>query len=515
MPEFLIVGWDRQHVSAVQAETRGTGVRLIGGWTGAFPEGMVPAQNPKAAGEWLRGQWSTAGLTAKSVWLMIPREDVILRHLELPNVADAELPDLVRFQTSARSAVSLDQVHLDFLPLSPTASRPGRDVLAVTLPRSVTTMLTTVLAAADRDLAGVSLSSSALAAWCTAIAHQRHPREETTLAVAFGPGRVELAIVEQGRLNYAHAARLFVDEAHSDPHAATLSEISRTLVAAGRLRPELKLDRVWLIGSDDAFAKALTERVECPVECVDPTERLAEWVVPDALKPLAADRALLYGQATLIGHAAPCAVDFLHPRQPPPIRDPRKLQYAVWSAAALAALFLIGGISMIWIASLDRHIAALQKKQGELNEYIRVGKPALEQAGIVGTWEDRNIDQLAQLAELEKLMPGGYERPYFMDYLYQVTTGGDVLGRLSANGAAKTETHISEFKTNISDRPYFVSLPKPVLTSRDDQYPKYMSIDVQRRIARATPKPAAPAKPAAKAAATSDKPTADKPAATK
>ena len=351
-----------------------------------------------------------------------------------------------------------------------------------------------------------------IAAWIAAMSSRRGGSESTKMAVAFGPGRVELAIVENEHLNYAHAARLF-DDTHGDPQAITLSEISRTLVAARRMRPEMKIDRVWLIGSNDAFAQALAERVECPVENVDPTERIAEWVVPEALKPLAADRALMFGQATLIGRTAPSAVDFLHPRQPPPIRDPRKLQYAVGSAAALAALFLIGGIGVMWLASLDRQITRLQQEQSKLNDYVRVGKPSLEQAGIVGAWEDRNIDQLAQIAELERLMPGGYERPYFIDYLYQVTTSGDVLGRLSANGAAKTEQQISEFKANISDRPYFVSLPKPVLTSRDDQYPKYMAIDVQRRIPRVTPKPVASAKPATKSATTT-KPATEKPAAT-
>ncbi len=491
MPEFLVVCWDRQHVSACQADAHGGHARLSGGWTGVFPEGMVPSQNPRAAGEWLRTQWQTAGLTAKSVWLMMPREDVILRHLELPAIPDEELPDIVRFQTSTRSSVSLDSVHLDFLPLSPISSRPGRDVLAVTLPKTVTTMLTALLTAADCELAGVSLSSSALAAWTGAITKRRGLGEGTTMAVAFGPGRVELAVVENDYLDYAHAARLF-DESHGDPLTITLSEISRAMVAAQRLRPEMKLDRVWLIGSNETFAQALNERLECPVECVDPTDKLADWVVPEALKSLPADRALLFGQSTLIGRSAACAIDFLHPRQPPPVRDPRKLIYAVASAAALAVLFVVGGICVAWLGALDREIARLKAEQTRLNQFVNAGKPTMEQATIVGTWNNRNIDQLAQIAELESLMPGEYERPYFTDFLYQATTGGDVLGRLTATGAAKTKEHISEFKANIANRPYFVSNPKSVGVSRDDQYPEQMALDISRR--KPLPTPPSPAK---------------------
>lgn len=493
MPEFLIVCWDRQHVSACQADAYGGSARITGGWTGVFPEGMVPAQNPKAAGEWLRNQWQAAGFTAKAVWLMMPREDVILRHLELPAIPDDELPDIVRLQTSTRSSVALESVHLDFLPLSPITSRPGRDVLAVTLPKTTTAMLTALLTAADRELVGVSLSSSALAAWTTAISRQRGLGDGTTMAVAFGPGRVELAVVENDHLNYAHAARLF-DDSHGDPQTIVLSEISRTLVAAQRLRPEVKIDRVWLIGSDAAFAAALSERLNCPCECVDPTDRLADWVVPEAMKMLPADRALLFGQATLIGRSAACAIDFIHPRQPPPVRDPRKLIYAVASASALFVLFVIGGIWVSWLASLDREIARLKAEQTRLNQFVNTAKPTMEQAKIVGAWNDRNIDQLAQIAKLESLMPGEYERPYFTDFLYQATTGGDVLGRLTATGAAKTEQQISEFKANIADQPYFMSFPRPVLNSRDDQYPKQMVLDIQRRAPRPMPKPATTAK---------------------
>lgn len=511
MPEFLIVCWDRQHVSACQADAHGGSARLTGGWTGVFPEGMVPSQNPKAAGEWLRNQWQSAGLTAKSVWLMMPREDVILRHLELPAIPDEELPDIVRFQTSTRSAVSLDSVHLDFLPLSPITSRPGRDVLAVTLPKATTAMLTALLTAAERELAGVSLSSSALAAWTTAITRKRGLGDGTTMAVAFGPGRVELAVVENDHLNYAHAARMF-DESHGDPQTIALSEISRTLVAAQRLRPEMKIDRVWLIGSNETFATALAERLNCPVECIDPTDRLADWVVPEALKALPADRALLAGQATLIGRSAACAIDFIHPRQPPPVRDPRKMLYAVGAASALTVLFLISAVWVTWLASLDSQIAKLKEKDQALTKAIKEGKPLQDQAAIVALWNDRNIDQLAQIAELEALMPGEYERPYFTDYLYNVTTGGDVLGRLTAKGAAKTEQHISEFKSQISDRPYFVSLPRPVLSSRDDQYPKFLDVDIQRRVPRATPKPTPTTKATTAAAKTANQKTAPSPA---
>ncbi|MDZ4686228.1 MAG: hypothetical protein SH850_14265, partial [Planctomycetaceae bacterium] len=137
MLDVLIVTWERRRVSAVQAAGFGESARLSGCWSAEWPEAVpTPLQNAKAAGEWLAGQWRTAGLTAKATWLIVPREDVILRHLELPQVPDADLPDLVRFQAASRSAVPIEQLCLDFVPLLPHPAHEFRDVLSATLPRA-------------------------------------------------------------------------------------------------------------------------------------------------------------------------------------------------------------------------------------------------------------------------------------------------------------------------------------------------------------------------------------------
>src|SRR5581483_6089620 len=107
MPDVLVVLADRRRVSAAQASLDGGQGRWTGGWTAPWPDGISPEQNPQAAGEWLKSQWSSGGLTAKSVWMVMCREDIVLRHLELPAAPDEELADLVRFQAAGRSAVPI------------------------------------------------------------------------------------------------------------------------------------------------------------------------------------------------------------------------------------------------------------------------------------------------------------------------------------------------------------------------------------------------------------------------
>ena len=166
MTSMLIVTWDRRRAYALQADS-GT---VSAAWTEEWPEGVTFAQG---AGPWLQQEWSRAGLSAQSLWVVLPREDVVLRHLELPQAPDDELPDLVRFQASGRSTVPIDQLNLDFIPLPADARREGRDVLAATIPKTLTEQVRKLARELDRELAGLSFTSHALGEWGEQLDRQR------------------------------------------------------------------------------------------------------------------------------------------------------------------------------------------------------------------------------------------------------------------------------------------------------------------------------------------------------
>ena len=65
----------------------------------------------------------------------LPRDEAIVKRLELPEVGDAELPVMVRFQAGAKSSVALDELALDFIPLPRRSEVPGREVLTATVPK--------------------------------------------------------------------------------------------------------------------------------------------------------------------------------------------------------------------------------------------------------------------------------------------------------------------------------------------------------------------------------------------
>lgn len=487
----LVVTWERSRVAAAQIGS-GDAARVAAAWSAEWPEGVSPLQNPAEASRWLKQQWAAAGLTADSVWVVVPREDVVLRHLELPVAPDDELPDMVRFQASGRSTVPLEQLSLDFLPLAPFPGRDGRDVLAATVPRAMVEAIRRLIDGTDRTLAGVTLTSQALAEWGaqTDRKQQRRSQEHdssATLVVGWDGARIELTVVCGHELTFAHAARLpLVDGV--DPTPAVLAEISRTLVAGQRLRPGLKVSHGWLLGGNDLLAGALSRRLDCIVEPVEPiaTHSQAGPLQSLSISPVVA--------ATLLGVRSPPVlptINFLKPRQAPPKRDPRKRVIAVAAAATLLVSFLVGGSGLLRLQSLDRQIQARYDRSQELQESVDLGKPVMAGTEVVSEWEQRNLNQLALLTDLEAVMPGGYGRPYLAEYDYAVGSG-DAIGKVSGTGAAKTRVDIETLLQDLRQERGLQVLPKEVTSSRDPDYPFRYTLDLNIPRQRATATKAAP-----------------------
>lgn len=515
MSDVLIVLGDRRRVSAAQATVEGGHARWTGGWTSPWPDSISPGQNPQAAGEWLKSQWSAAGLTARSVWVVMSRDDVVLRHLELPAAPDDELADLVRFQAAARSSIPIDQAALDFIPLPATPSRPGRDVLSATISTIVLENYRALLKAADRELGGVTFSSTALAEWTLRYSKRREaegPRSDVSrsgaqafmasltrrgtpghadLTIVIDGSKLELAVVAERQLVFGHAARLSA-VVEGEGVVAVQAEANRTMVAAERLRPDLKLHHVWLVGGDAAAARSLQEHLGCPVEPVEPLKPTELGECPNALHAVPADAVLLTGAMLARTAGAAPNINFLRPRQPPPKRDPRKQKIAIGAAAALLGSFIIVGGAQWRLVSLDHQIDDLRNQELALNKVIQEGKNDLESAKVVNDWEIRNVPQLELLVELEGKLPGESERPYFEDYDFTSPSTGTTPPQIKTAGAAKSRDDVEAFKRSLDEKRYRVQ-PRPYGINRDDDYPVRFSVDMDVIPgAKRTPQAAAP-----------------------
>jgi Tfp pilus assembly PilM family ATPase len=462
----------------IVAQAEGASVQINRGFTHAWPDDFDPLQSPGQAAMQLRNRLANLTSSPPKVIVSLSREDVILRHLDVPDVADEELPNLVRYQAAARSTTPLDQLLLDFLPLPKQPGHEGRPVLAITAPKPFITGIQTVLRDAGLEPAEITFNSIGLGEFTAHVDRQRSDRvRQPALAVHKDGHRIELVILSENRLVYAHAARLS-DEDASASVTGLLAEVSRTIVAAQRLHPQLKIHHAYVSGSGDeivGLASSLSERLAAPAEFVEPKLLSAVKISHRVSTEEVAPTPVLIGLALAEASRLTPTCDFLHPRQPPPKVNLRKLQLAVGAAAALLiSVFVFGGTE--WArASLQRQIQALDIEEKDLQFKITPGMADLNAAKLIDQWQAGNLQQIEQLAALEDLMEGT-DRMYLSQYAFTVG-GNDAIGGVQAYGNAKSRDDITQFQQRLVDTKSFrIQARQLAQLSNDDEYPNRFEI---------------------------------------
>jgi len=473
MADLLALSWNRRRLCGIELTPDKTTPRIITGFSVEWPE-----QPPTAA--WLRETLRRAGVNAKQVVIAFPREDAVLRMLELPQVSDDELPTLVRFQAAARSAQSLDQLLLDYLPLPLRMGVAQREVWLAT------TLLTTVdpirqlLTEAGLELLQLTLSSICLTELIArSEALESMDPSHASLVVLRDGSHMELAVVSQRQLIAAHSVK-WSSASEIPPVSKMLSEVSRTLVQIQAWLPEGTLQNAWVIGEDadvGELPEAIRQRWGCQVERFDPwksgTINLGSAKLPGPPSEYAIPAGLALQQA---GRLTP-KLDLLHPRQPPPKRNPRKPLIAAGSATALLVAVIGTAIVQQSLASYDKTIAELQAAETKLTNELKAGEATIAAANDVNEWQARNFDQLKQMSELYDVM-NGTDRLLVSEYRYGVGLGKS-LAKINITGLAKDRLGVERLTQNLADNSKYEVRPSQTIHSnRDHDYVNQYSFEV-------------------------------------
>jgi Tfp pilus assembly PilM family ATPase len=488
MADILALSWDRRRLSGLEISPSSAGPRVLNGFSVDWPE-----QTPTAT--WLRETLRRHGISARHVALALPREDAVLRLLELPVVSEEEMPTLVRFQASARSAQSLDQLLLDYLPLPLREHVSQVDVWLATTTLTTIAPIRALLTEAGLDLTQLTISSLCLTELIArGEAKQSLDPANASLIVLRDGARMELAVISQRQLIAAHAVK-WSSEHEIPPVAKMLAEVSRLLVQVQAWLPEGTLQRAWVIGEDadvGDLPQAIGQRWKCPVQRFDPWQDSSISLGTTKLEGPASQFAIAAGLALIqAGHLTP-KLDLLHPRQPPPKRDPRKPIIAAASAAALLVTALGTAVFQQSLASYDRKIEDLRSKETDLKNELDRGKQILETAKTIKTWQSRSVNQLDQMTELHQLM-SGTDRLIIGDYHYNNSTG-NIIGKLHTTGMARDRDDTERFTSTLADQAKFkVYTRSPTGLSHDHDYPSRLEVDAE--VVPVTQKPAPAAKP--------------------
>jgi len=413
---------------------------------------------------------SENGISATKIVLLLPREAIVTRQLDLPDVPDDELPDLVRFQAAVRSAAPVDQLSLDYVPL-PAGVNPGRRVLAFTHDRSRILEWQRGLQSDGMELAGVLVSPIALAEFADRTRSVADDR--TRLLIAQRGMRMELSLVDSRTVIFSHGTRLFegTGSAHIQPLQA---ELMRSVVSLGQLHPGVEIGQVTYVPEDEpdeAVLALLEQRFPGQVTTLRGTRMVAE-----TSRLSGSPSAALVGAALSLGTPLVQRLDLVNPRRPAPKPDTRR-QKMIYGGS-IVGLVLIAALSLWWRAmgNRDSDISDLNDKISNLGSKLDKGKPIVVEAKAVDRWLTGAAPPIESLAAFQQSLPGT-DRLYFATLKLEPNLK---LGRPRITGVARARTREDKesLEQGLRDRGYDVQ-PYPHTDNRKDpDYPVEFSLDI-------------------------------------
>ena len=481
MSEFLALQWDSHQLCGLDAQIVGSKVRVRQSFVLSWPDGLSPWEQPEQAGALLKKELERVGAKSWQALVSLPREDAVVRSLELPNVPDDELPDVVRLQAATTSASSLDQLLLDYLPLPRQGRSSGRNVLMTTISRQAAGRLQTLCDAAGVRLLSIGISPVETVELINQLQRRRGiDPNETSLVIVYCGQQVEISMVRHECLLFAHAAHLDGDlvEEHNQ---TILSEISRSVVALDQSVLGDHMCCGWLLGTiaeNSQLCDALRDRFSCDVqEILDPSAELnVAWEVSDAsAQPglFVAPLGMLLSQAQQTVER----IDFLNPRKAAEKPDRRKMLLGIVAAGVLLAAAIGYGSLQLHLSDLDNAIAAKQKDEKKLKGLVKDGQTDLKSAARIGEWDDHNVNWLDQMGELNRVL-GGTERIYLIDCRFRPSTRGAVAS-LRAIGFARQRRDVVVLHQRLAERHFRVNPYDIERSNKDSEYPYRFELNLQ------------------------------------
>jgi Tfp pilus assembly PilM family ATPase len=499
MSELLALDWDDQQLLGLDGQAGSHEVHLRKWLRFDWSADSRPSEHPEAAGKQLRAELDRAGIAATQTLVSLPREEAVVRLLELPECTDDELPELVRLQAATRSAVPLDRLLLDFLPLPRLDGVPGRRVLMVTLGKPAADRVQAVLAAAGLVAAGFQLSAVGTA---EVVAHQPSVRSGSsdaaaTLIVSRSVSRVEITAIWRSQILFMHGASV---SAHLPPAAAIaqiLAETSRATVALSQSAPGVRIAAGWIVGSAaelEGLPDAFKQRFGFDFQLLQ-TPFSTPGLRTDFDHQGSQSQTAFFPLGVLLGQAERLvpSIDFLHPRKRVVKPDRRRLRQAIAAGAAVVVVAAVLGGIHLRVVKLESEIAKLESENVDLQKTLDKNAPLLETVKSLDDWTQRDIDWLDQFRKIEAAI-GGTDKLHFASFDGQVAYR-NALATITATGRAKSRRDVESMNERLSEADYGPRAKEIVTDTAGGEFPEKFDLSVEIKTPK---KQAASDKPDAK-----------------
>jgi hypothetical protein len=370
-----------------------------------FPDG-ADLREPAPLGKALRQFLRQEGFSASRCVIGMEAGWLTAREKTLPPGTGESVRDVLSLMAEREFASDFKELVFDYA-LGPD-SESERSALLVAAPQRVLTQLTTMAGAAGLSVAGITVSTLALAACVDGAEAHDH------LVLHLFGGGAELALHAQGALRMMRRLSVPVPlappgaEAPSNGWVADLADqVHRvaSLLPATAGQPVAQEVLVWddcppLL--DEARVRTLSHRIGLPVRRRECPEGLAPPEAGVRSSGAQFSAAAAVALHALQGRRPP--VDLLHSRLFPrkSFRIGRKVVWAVFVAAVLIAAGVAWGVG--W--HRDRvEAAALETQLSAMADNLTEARATIDKVTFARPWYDRRPSYLDCMRELTRAFP--------------------------------------------------------------------------------------------------------------
>lgn len=478
MADILAIGWGEQRLIGLDAESTKQGVVVRRTFELEWPSDVKPLERPEEAGRWLKESLEKLGLAGRSVVIGLPRSDYVTRRLEVPDAPDEELPNLVRFQATAKTATPLDQLRLDFLPIAKIGDQASRNVMLFTIPRGRLDAITRVFAASETPIASIVPGVVGLSEMVAHAQVESKAPETVVLAVSVHERGGEAAVLYRGHLVLTHAFRL---SGSGSKAAVIVPEVRRALVTLRSHWPTLQVERTWLNAdsAQEELQAALEKAVGTEVLRLEPARVPSVSLDASVKDDFAADMLSSLGLLLQKNRCLADTLDFLHPRQARKRRDPKRARMLAIAAGVVVAFGIGYFLRSNAVSRLDNEIRDLSAQIGEAEDFVDEREDLLTSTADVQAWLVKSVKPAERFSEFESASPG---RDRIVVQTWQATAEPrGARAQITGVALAKSQPDHRDLLADLAAQGYDVHATR-VEESEDPGYPHRVPLDMERAL---------------------------------
>lgn len=345
------------------------------------------------------------GIRKTDATVVISREIVEVRTIQIPRIEPQELPDVIRFQAQRQLANMGDQWLLDYVLLP---DEPGAEMLTALVGVVAPAAMAEIESACSE--AGISLTHVALRPIEIArfaINSRKLTADGISVVVCLSQHQADLLILKNGQVVQVRATKM---PSNASEVATCLGgEIRRSLMAASPQLAGKSVTSAVLIACPDLASQAhglLSELLDCEVAVVDPSSGLPKQQAGETqLANQAAARIVaVVGSLGFAAADQKHKLDFKNPKKRPPPKS-KKTTYLL--AAAAAAVLVLGGVTW-WVSTnrdLDDQLAYYRSEIANKKDLKLISEQRIAELGEIDSFLRSSPNWLEELTYISERMP--------------------------------------------------------------------------------------------------------------